>query len=97
MSTAYRFSESVTKESFLKVLKEINVEEHVCDGTNENQFCISDGKNFMWCYCGTDSKINDFCRYGVNYSAEHFLEYAASELKVYLLSEHDDNFFENKD
>lgn len=96
MSTNYRLSQQITKQQFLDAVRESGVTEHVCDQTTEDQFCVTDGKNYLWCYM-EDGKIYDFCRYGANYDAEDFLYEAAEVLDLEVISEHDEDYWEKED
>ena len=96
MSTCYKFDRPISKKEFLKSIKDIGVKEHICDGTNYKNFCISDGESYLWCYLNADDKIEDFCRYGANGAAVNFLEEAAGALDLELMCEEDDDYYEEE-
>ena len=91
MSTYYRPKFLIPKGEILTALKEIGVQEDINDSTRPGQFCISDGKDYLWCYM-SDNKVNSFARYGQNYGAERFLEYVENTLGIEIYSEHEEEY-----
>ena len=90
MSTSYRFTEPVSKLKFLKMARSLGLT--VSKQEVEN-FCITDGNHYMWCYPDGET-VCSFCRYGINYDAEKFLVDIAERLNLVLLSEEDEGYFE---
>lgn len=97
MSTFYKLRTPVEKQDLLQVLYQIGVIEIDCgEDSNEDQFCVGDGCNFIWCFTDPLNKVDSFCRYGDNYDAEHFIKYAADELHNKVFSEDDDNYWQEE-
>jgi hypothetical protein len=94
MSTCYRFSQNVSKVAFNKAMKNAGVKDAKSEHASDDDFCITDGDSYLWVYPNSDGQIREFCRYGGNYDAENFLREIAEELQVELMSEYDDNFFD---
>ena len=67
------------------------------DEDNPNNFCITNGSSYVWCYCHTYEGVEyvTFTRYGGNYSAEEdILQPICNYLDTQLFSEHDPEYNE---
>lgn len=96
MSTDYRMDLNPTKKQFLAAAKKVGVKEHITPETTKDSFCITDGDSYIWCYI-YKGKVTSMARFGGNYDGEDFLRAIAEELHTELLSEHDEDYYEDED
>lgn len=97
MSTDFIFDPDLSEEDVRRCLDKLGLEEDINDDTTEEQFCITDGKNYIWFYVRGEPGNNyvTACRYGGNYEGEEtILIPIAHYYDVSLLNEHDDKFYE---
>jgi len=96
MSTNYKPSEDVSFDKLRKDIENINgVSIKDNDETSEDQFCITDDENYLWCYrIGRDDV--EFARYGSSY-VDEILDILSNHLAVDIISEHDEGFWEEED
>ena len=95
MSTCYRFTEAFSKEQVVNAVKKLGLMLPDLGDCDETQFFIATGDCGVWAYHNKDGSNVSFCRYGANYNAEDYiLEPLAIELQTELISEHDEEYFE---
>ena len=93
MSTDYRSLESLPfADVFDGRLARYGVREHVGSMTCDEHRCLTDGRNYLWCYACGPNQLGGMTRYGANCSLR-ILEVIAQVFDVDIVSEHQPQFW----